>query len=188
MNKFRAPFIAIAVLLMSGPVWAEEVKLPAPVLEWSVYILLIFAACVAVGIAVFKKGKNGEGETLGNLLYEQNPMIHSVDPAVSVTDCVKRMNELRIGAMLVMDNGKLVGIFTERDAMTRVLGGGLDPATTKVSSVMTNDPVCVSTSTSLEEALSIVNSRRIRHLPVIEDEKVLGVVSSGDLTHRLLEG
>ena len=188
MNKFRASFTASTVLLMSGPVWAEEVTLPAPVLEWSVYILLIFAACVAIGIAVFKKGRNGEGETLGNLLYEQNPMIHSVNPTVSVTECVKRMNELRIGAMLVMENDKLVGIFTERDAITRVLGAGLDPAATKVSSVMTNDPVCVSTSTSLEEALSIVNSRRIRHLPVIENDKVLGMVSSGDLTHRLTEG
>jgi CBS domain-containing protein len=188
MNKFRACFTASTVLLMSGPVWAEEVTLPAPVLEWSVYILLIFAACVAIGIAVFKKGRNGEGETLGNLLYEQNPMIHSVNPTVSVTECVKRMNELRIGAMLVMENDKLVGIFTERDAITRVLGAGLDPAATKVSSVMTNDPVFVSTSTSLEEALSIVNSRRIRHLPVIENDKVLGMVSSGDLTHRLTEG
>lgn len=188
MNKFRASFTASTVLLMSGPVWAEEVTLPAPVLEWSVYILLIFAACVAIGIAVFKKGRNGEGETLGNLLYEQNPMIHSVNPTVSVTECVKRMNELRIGAMLVMENDKLVGIFTERDAITRVLGAGLDPAATKVSSVMTNNPVFVSTSTSLEEALSIVNSRRIRHLPVIENDKVLGMVSSGDLTHRLTEG
>ena len=187
MNKFRARHVVIPVLLISGTAWAEEVTLPAPVLEWSVYILLIFAACVAIGISIFKKGKNGPGDLLGSLLYEENPMIHSVAPDICVTDCVNRMNELRIGAMLVMDNDQLLGIFTERDAITRVLGAGLDPMQTPVSSVMTSDPVCVSTSTSLEEAMSIVSSRRIRHLPVVEDDKVLGMVSSGDLTRRLIE-
>jgi CBS domain-containing protein len=183
----RVVAVSIAFLLLSRPVLAEEVVLPAPVLEWSVYILLIFAACVAIGIAVFKKGKNGVNETVGSLLHEQNPMIHSVVPDTSVTECVNRMNELRIGAMLVMQNQQLLGIFTERDAITRVLGEGLDPTSTGVSLVMTTDPVCVSISTSLEEAMSIVSSRRIRHLPVVEDEKVLGMVSSGDLTHRLMD-
>jgi len=81
----------------------------------------------------------------------------------------------------------LRGIFTERDAITRVLGTGLDPVSTNVSGVMTKNPVCVSTSTTLEEAMSIVTNQRIRHLPVVEDDKVLGMVSSGDLTHRLVE-
>jgi CBS domain-containing protein len=165
---------------------AEEVNLPAPVLEWSVYILLIFAVCVAIGISIFKNGKNIATSTLGSVLHGENPVIHSVDPDVSVTECVKRMNELRIGAMLVMKNDQLAGIFTERDAITRVLGAGLDPTSTKISSVMTANPVCVSPSTSLEEAMSIVSSRRIRHLPVVENDKVLGLVSSGDLSSRLI--
>lgn len=187
MINSRAYYVALPVLLVSGAAWAEEVTLPAPVLEWSVYILLIFAACVALGIAIFKKGNNGADETLGSLLYDENLMIHSVEPGVSVTECVKRMNELRIGAMLVMENDQLTGIFTERDAITRVLGAGLDPTNTQVSSVMTANPVCVSPSTSLEVAMNIVRSRRIRHLPVVEGGRVLGVVSSGDLAHRLLD-
>ena len=89
--------------------------------------------------------------------------------------------------MLVMEDDQLIGIFTERDAITRVLGAGLDPASTYISAVMTKNPVWVPTSTTLEEAMSIVTSRRIRHLPVVENGKVLGVVSSGDLTHRLVE-
>ena len=181
-------FTPIVILsLLSTTAFAEDVTLPAPVLEWSVYILLFFAACVAVGIAVFKKGKNGEDDTLGSLLFERSPMIHSVNPEISVTACVNQMNELNIGAMLVMENDQLLGIFTERDAITRVLGAGLDPVSTKISEVMTNDPFCVSTSTSLEEARSIVTNRRIRHLPVVDGDKVLGMVSSGDLTHRLIE-
>ena len=71
--------------------------------------------------------------------------------------------------------------------MTRVLGVGLDPTGTKVSTVMTTTPVCVSPSTSVEEAMNIVSSRRIRHLPVVENDRVLGVVSSGDLTHRMID-
>jgi CBS domain-containing protein len=173
--------------LLSTSAFAEDVTLPAPVLEWSVYILLIFAACVAVGIAVFKKGKNGEDDTVGSLLFEQNSMIHSVDPDVSIMECVSRMNELRIGAMLVMENERLLGIFTERDALTRVLGAGLDPANTNISEVMTKNPIHVSTNTNLDEVRSIISSRRIRHLPIVEGDKVLGLVSSGDLAHRLIE-
>lgn len=186
MNKSRACLQVFALVLVYGTAAAEEVTLPAPVLEWSVYILLIFAACVAVGIALFMKNKDVNGGTVGDLLYEDNPMVHSVGPDISVTECVKRMNELRIGAMLIMDDDRLAGIFTERDAISRVLGEGLDPIATKISSVMTAEPVCVSPATSLNTAISIVSSRRIRHLPVMEDGKVVGLVSSGDLTHSLL--
>lgn len=186
MRTSRVMIASIILLPLSQTAVAAEVTLPAPVLEWSVYILLIFAACVAIGISVFRKGNNGSGDSLGSLLDQQNPLIHSVRAGVSVTECVRQMNELKIGAMLVMEDDQLVGIFTERDAISRVLGAGLDPASTNVSAVMTKDPVCVSTSTTLEEAMSIVSSQRIRHLPVVEDGKVLGLVSSGDLTHRLV--
>ena len=187
MRTPRVLTVSAILLLLSRTALAEEVTLPAPVLEWSFYILLIFAVCVAIGISIFKKGKNGTFETLGSLLDEQNPVVHSVSPEVSVTECARRMNELRIGAMLVMEDDQLLGIFTERDAITRVLGAGLDPVVTNVSAVMTKNPVCVSISTTLEEAMSIVTNQRIRHLPVVEDDKVLGMVSSGDLTHRLVE-
>lgn len=174
-----------AILILSwATAFAEDVTLPAPVLEWAIYILLIFAVFVAIGISIFMKRKGGPGDSLGSLLDDQNPVIHSVRPTVSVTECVRRMNALGIGAMLVMEDDQLQGIFTERDAITRVLGAGLDPTSTAVSGVMTKNPVSVSTSTSLEEAMSIVTNRRIRHLPVVDDGKVLGVVSSGDLTYH----
>ena len=187
MKSPRILIVLVVFLLLSATAFAEEVTLPAPVLEWSFYILLIFAACVAIGISIFMKGKSGPGDSLGSLLDEQYPVIHSVRPDVSVTECVRRMNELSIGAMLVMEDDQLRGIFTERDAITRVLGAGLDPVGTTVAGVMTENPVCVSSSTTLEEAMSIVTNQRLRHLPVVEDDKVLGVVSSGDLTHRLVE-
>ncbi len=177
---------ATALALQSRTTLAEEVSLPAPVLEWSFYVLLIFAIAVAVGI-VFRKGKDKRTESLSELLDEHHASIHSVNPDVSVTECVRQMNEQQIGAMLVMEGDQLLGIFTERDAITKVLGAGLEPSYTKVSAVMSHNPICVTPTTTLDEAMAIVSNQRIRHLPVVQDGKVLGMVSSGDLTHWLVE-
>jgi predicted transcriptional regulator len=165
---------------------AEEVDLPMPVLEWSFYLLLLFALIVAIGI-FFKKDKDKRGESLNELLEEHHASIHSVHPDVSVTECVREMNERRIGAMLVMEDERLLGIFTERDAITKVLGAGLQPNNTRISAVMSQNPVCVTPATTLDEAMAIVTNQRIRHLPVTQNGKVLGMVSSGDLTHWLVE-
>ena len=185
----RTPYIytaAAALLALPGTAFAEEVNLPAPVLEWSFYVLLIFALVVAVGI-FFKRGKDKRSESMSELLDEHHAVIHSVDPEIPVTECVRQMNEQKIGAMLVMKDDQLLGIFTERDAITRVLGAGLDPSQTKVSAVMSNNPICITPSTTLDEAMAIVSSQRIRHLPVALDNQVLGMVSAGDLTHWLVE-
>jgi CBS domain-containing protein len=185
----RTPYIitaAAALLALSGTALAEEVDLPAPVLEWSFYVLLIFALVVAVGI-FFKRGKDKRSESMSELLEEHHATIHSVGPDISVTECVGQMNEQQIGAMLVMKEDRLLGIFTERDAITRVLGAGLEPSYTKVSAVMSNDPISITPSTTLDEAMAIVSNQRIRHLPVVQDGQVLGMVSAGDLTHWLVE-
>jgi CBS domain-containing protein len=182
MSRFQRLALATLLLQSTVPALAEEVDLPFPFLEWSVYVLLLFGFVVAVGIFIHR-GRGGQAEPLSKLMKEQSAAVHSVTPGVSVTECVRQMNELKIGAMLVMDGDHLAGIFTERDAMTRVLGGGLDPTLTQVSEVMSTDPVCVTPATTLEEARALVLGRRIRHLPVVDDGKVVGMVSSGDLTH-----
>jgi len=189
--KTPITFAASAILLLlSRTTLAEEVNLPVPVFEWSFYVLLIFALFVALGIFFMrgKNGMNGKNDSMSSLLDAQSPEIHSVNPDVSVTECIRQMNILMIGAMLVMENESLLGIFTERDAITKVLGAGLDPASTRVSEVMSKNPFCVTPSTTLDEAMEIVTNLRFRHLPVVEDGKVLGLVSSGDLTLRLVEG
>ena len=78
---------------------------------------------------------------------------------------VGMMVEQKIGAVLVMNGNRLVGIFTERDCLMRVLGAGIDPAATLVRDVMTEDPYCVTPNTSLSEAMAIVTNYRVRHLP-----------------------
>jgi len=185
MSRIHRLAIAAILLQFTSLTVAEEVDLPFPFLEWSVYILLLFGLVVAIGIFIHR-GKGEKAEPLSKLIEERSAAVHSVTPGISVTECVRQMNELKIGAMLVMEGERLVGIFTERDAMTRVLGGGLDPTDTRVSEVMSSDPVCVSPSTTLEEARALVTGKRIRHLPVVDDGKVVGMVSSGDLTHWLV--
>jgi len=174
------------LLLLSLPARAAEVRLPAPVLEWSFYILLIFAVCV-VSFVIFKTSKKRKMAPLSSMLSEGRRPIHSVHPDTSVTESVRMMHSENIGALLVMEDDHLVGIFTERDALTSVLAAGIDPHSTKISAVMTESPFCVDPSTTIEEAMSIVTHRRIRHLPILHNGKLVGIVSSGDLTHWLVQ-
>jgi CBS domain-containing protein len=185
MSRIHRLALAAVLLMLTPLIQAEEVDLPVPFLEWSFYVLLLFGLVVAIGIFIHR-GKGGTAEPLSKLMEERKVAVHSVTPDVTVTECVRQMNELKIGAMLVMEADHLAGIFTERDAMTRVLGGGLDPTHTLVSEVMSSNPVCVTPSTTLEDARALVTTKRIRHLPVVDEGKVVGMVSSGDLTHWLV--
>lgn len=175
-----------ALALLSQPAWAASMEPPAPVLEWSFYVLLIFAILVAAFV-FFKKSSDRKAEPLSSMLGQTRRPIASVHPDSSVTECVRLMNSENIGAVLVMQDEKLIGMFTERDALNRVLASGIDPASTKVSEVMTANPFCVDPSTTVEEAMGIVTHRRVRHLPILHNGEVVGIISSGDLTHWLVE-
>jgi CBS domain-containing protein len=120
-------------------------------------------------------------------LFEQREAIHSVGPDALVTECVRKMAAEKIGALVVMDGDRLLGIFTERDALNKVLAAGREPEKTKVSDVMTRDPHCISPTTTVGDAMELVTKRRFRHLPIVKDGKVLAVISSGDLTHWLVK-
>ncbi len=122
-------------------------------------------------------------DTLRTLLEDKGRAVHSVAPQSTVIDAVRKMNAERIGAVLVMDGDQLAGIFTERDVLCRVVDEGRDPTTTNISEVMTSQPVVVRSSTTVEEAMAVVSEKRCRHLPVVDDSRLVGLVSSGDLTH-----
>jgi len=184
--QLRAAPTLMGLALLSQPAWAAEGRLPAPVLEWGIYVLLICALCVAAFV-FFKKGGFEKKTPLSSILGETCRPISSVHPDTSVTESIRQMNSERIGALLVMEDDILTGIFTERDALTKVLAAGIDPVATKVSEVMTRDPYCVDPSTTVEEAMNIVTDRKIRHLPILHNDELVGVVSSGDLTHWLVK-
>ncbi len=124
---------------------------------------------------------------LRTLLGQKKGKTQAVSPSTSVSDAVKVMIDNKIGSVLVMDGERLVGIFTERDVLRRVVGK-LDPVKTQVSEVMTRDLVVMRPTSTVADAMAVVSEKRIRHLPVVEGGKVVGVVSAGDLNHWLVRG
>jgi CBS domain-containing protein len=121
-------------------------------------------------------------DTLAAVLAHKGAGVHCVVPGASVLDAVRKMNRERIGSLLVRDGTDVVGIFSERDVLCRVLDAGLDPETTRVHDVMTGEVVTVSPGTRIREAMAIMTERRCRHLPVMNGDELAGLVSIGDLT------
>jgi CBS domain-containing protein len=99
---------------------------------------------------------------------------------VTVVEAARMMKQQNVGALLVVDGSKLCGIFTERDALFRVLAEGRDPGVTQLSQVMTPQPQTIHPDQPFLDALRMMHKGRFRHLPVVEDERPLGMVSSRD--------
>ncbi len=121
-------------------------------------------------------------DQVSRLLEEKGKAVHSVVPQSKVWETAAVMAEKRIGAILVMKDQDVVGIFSERDLLTRVLLKGLDPKTTPVSEVMSTDMVYVTPDTPVREAMAVMTQRRCRHLPVVHEGKLHGMISIGDCT------
>lgn len=176
---------AIALAALSPAAFAALEEFQTTVGKLTMYAFFLFVIIVAASV-YFVRLRDKRRTPLGQIL-EQRETVHSVGPDDSVTECVRAMTARKIGAMMIMEGDKLIGIFTERDALGKVLAAGIDPGSTKVSEVMTRDPYCIAPTTTVGEAMRAVTTRRFRHLPVVENGKVLAVVSSGDLTHWLIK-
>jgi CBS domain-containing protein len=121
--------------------------------------------------------------TVASLLKEKTrPEVVTVTLSASVAYAVQTMNEANVGAVLVMDDQKMLGIFTERDVLVRVVGAARDPETTQVSEVMTAAVYSVELTSTVDYAMQLMSARRHRHLPVLEKGQVRGMVSMGDVT------
>ena len=117
-----------------------------------------------------------------DVVLNKGSSVYSIDPDSTVFDAVHRMNECKVGALLVLEGDKLVGIFTERDVLRRVLGEERKCRETSVRQVMTSDVICVGPSTDLDEVGAIMQQKRVRHVPVCDSGgAVLGVISIGDI-------
>ena len=117
-----------------------------------------------------------------DILEKKGSQVWTIGPDATVLQAALVMNEHKIGATLVTDGGRVVGVFSERDVLRRVVGEQRDPAGTRVAEVMTQEVVCCTPETTLEEAGGAMMTRRIRHLPVVDGGgQLLGVVSIGDL-------
>ena len=118
----------------------------------------------------------------------RNRETYQVDADQPVFDVVRFMVERNVGAVPVLRNGELAGIFSERDLMKRVVAELLDPRKTRVSEVMTVNPLVVPPETSLEDCMEIMKKHAFRHLPVVHNKKLKGLISFRDiLAHAVVE-
>ena len=125
--------------------------------------------------------------TIASLLKQKKTSkLVSVAPSACVTDAVRAMNDNNVGSVLVMDQQSLLGIFTERDVIVRVVGATRDPAATLISQVMTTPVRSIEPGSTADDAMRLMSDRHHRHLPVLENGKVVGLVSMGDITRAYI--
>jgi CBS domain-containing protein len=120
--------------------------------------------------------------TVKEILDVKGAHVLSIGPEATVLDAALLMNDHKIGSLLVMSGGRVIGIITERDILHRVVVPCLNPAQTAVGVVMTTELICCQPHTKIAEARGVMKNRRIRHLPVLDEQRQLhGLISIGDL-------
>lgn len=121
-----------------------------------------------------------------HLLDSKDSEIISIAAGASVLDAIKLMAERAVGSLLVMDGDELKGIVTERDYARKVIVKGRSSKSTEVGEIMTVDVVTATTDQTVPNCMSVMTERRIRHLPVVEDGTVVGIISIGDLVQAII--
>lgn len=125
-------------------------------------------------------------ETIGSILKDKGGVIWSVDPETTVYDAISLMAEKSIGALLVTFQGRLVGVMSERDYARKIALLGRSSHDTRVHEIMTTSPVTVTPEHTVDECMRIMTHHRVRHLPVLEEERQVGIVSIGDLVNAII--
>ena len=125
--------------------------------------------------------------TLRQLLGSKTPEVYAVAPGDSVIDAIRLMAEKGVGAVLVMEGARLAGIVSERDYARKIVLHGRSSADTSVRDIMTAEVVTVGPQNTVEQCMQVVTEHRLRHLPVLEGDAVIGVISIGDLVKAVIE-
>ena len=124
--------------------------------------------------------------TLTRLLEEKGKGVVGVAPETTVMEAANEMRAAKIGALLVMRDDRLVGILTERDILNKVVAENRAPDEVEVNEIMTTEVVVISPGRSIRDAMRIVTKKHLRHLPVVDDGQLVGMVSAGDLTRSIV--
>lgn len=125
--------------------------------------------------------------TIQQILEKKGHDIHWIDPASSVFDAVRRMAELGIGALLVTEEGAPVGMMSERDYARKVILEGKSSRETRVAEIMSTKLVTIEPTATADAGLALMTRKRIRHLPVMADGQLVGMVSIGDLVNAVID-
>lgn len=124
-------------------------------------------------------------DTIAAVLQEKGTQIFTVSPTTTAQEAAETMVKHNVGSVLVVEAGKPIGIFSERDLMVRVVVPGKDPRKVKVREVMTEGVAVVEPHARVKQAMAIMTEKRCRHLPVVAEGKIVGLVSIGDLVRWL---
>jgi len=126
-------------------------------------------------------------EKIVSILNSKDDHIWSIGPDETVYDAIALMADKRIGALLVVAEGRLIGIITERDYARKVILHGRSSRDTKVRDIMTSSLVTVTPDYTVDECMRLVTEHRIRHLPVLDNDRLVGLISIGDLVNSIIE-
>jgi len=118
---------------------------------------------------------------------DRGGQVFSVSSETTALEAARKMRRNRVGSLLVIDGKQLKGIFTERDVLNKVVAEALDPAEVPVSEIMTRNVIVIGPKLTVREAMQIVTEKRLRHLPVVQGSRLLGMLSGGDLTRSIVE-
>jgi CBS domain-containing protein len=123
-----------------------------------------------------------------DLLYSKGSAeIYNVGPGATVVEALRLMAEKKVGALLVLEHGKPVGVFSERDYARKLALMDRSSSTTEIREVMTSDLICVGPSDTMEHCMELMTEKHIRHLPVLENDELIGMISIGDLVKNIIE-
>ena len=122
---------------------------------------------------------------VADILARKGALVHRIAPDVTAYEAITLMVRSNVGSLLVTSRDHIVGIFTERDFLRRVTLENRDPRATRVDEVMTTQIICVEPAKSVQECMAIMTQERIRHLPVVDGNELVGVISIGDLVKSL---
>ena len=123
---------------------------------------------------------------ISSLLHHKTSAVWSVAPESTVFEAIKLMADKNIGSLMVMTGGRLVGIFTERDYTRKIALQGKSSKQTQVWEIMPKNVITVTPDDSVEECMKLMTESRVRHLPVVEGAKVIGIISIGDLVNWII--
>lgn len=122
-----------------------------------------------------------------HILEKKGNQVYSISPDQTVFEALNFMSEKGIGALLVMESDKVLGIMSERDYARKVILHGKSSKELKVGEIMSENVLCVDINNSIDECMAVMNSKRVRHLPVVENGKLTGIVSIGDIVNAVIE-
>jgi len=124
---------------------------------------------------------------VSKILFTKGELLFSITPTTSVYNALELMMEKNVSALLIIENEQLSGIFTERDYARKIVLQGKSSKDTQVADIMTRDLITVTSQSSIEDCMQLMTNKYIRHLPVVNNNKLVGIISIGDVVRHIIE-